>query len=55
MFQIIEKRERMPFKSYDDIRKRVNVSDPVKLITRRIVLELKGNEKYTLFVRNRLV
>jgi putative nucleotide binding protein len=55
MFQIIEKREQMPFKSYDDIRKHVNISDPVKLITRRIILELKGKEKYNLFVRNRLV
>jgi putative nucleotide binding protein len=48
---ILEEREKKPFQSFEDMRKRVkNLPDPVKVITERIIEELKGNEKYYLFI-----
>ena len=51
MWQILNQRERVPFGSYEDLQKRVNVTDPVKLLVRRIMNELSEDEKYQLFVR----
>jgi putative nucleotide binding protein len=57
MADILQARKEGPFKSFDDIKKRVPmISDPVKLISKRIVMELesheaKGKRKYTIFTR----
>lgn len=51
MWQILDQRERVPFGSYDDLKTRVNLTDPVKLLVRRIMKELTEDEKYQLFVR----
>jgi putative nucleotide binding protein len=51
MFQILEQRERMPFESFEDLQSRVNLAHPTQLIVRRIIEELKGEEKYSIFVR----
>jgi putative nucleotide binding protein len=58
MWDIIKARKEKPFESFDDIKKRVTMlSDPVKLISKRILLELeatgdkKGKRKYVLFTR----
>jgi len=51
MWQILEQRERQPFKSFEDIQERVNITDPVKLLTRRVLKELSQEEKYLLFTR----
>jgi len=51
MWQILEQREREPFKSFEDLQNRVNISDPVKLLARRVLKELTEEEKYTLFTR----
>jgi putative nucleotide binding protein len=58
MWDIIKARKEKPFESFDDIKKRVPMlSDPVKLISKRILLELeatgdkKGKRKYVLFTR----
>jgi putative nucleotide binding protein len=51
MFQILELRERAPFTSFEDLKTRVNLTDPVKLIARRIQEELSQEQKYYLFVR----
>jgi putative nucleotide binding protein len=51
MWQILENRERVPFDSFDDLQNRINLSDPVKLLVRRIIGEFTENEKYKLFVR----
>ena len=51
MWQILEQRERVPFGSYEDLKTRVNLTDPVKLLVRRIIKELTEEEKYQLFVR----
>jgi len=50
MWQIIEERKE-PFKSFDDIKKRVKLlPDPKKTVIKRVLEELKGSEKYNLFV-----
>jgi putative nucleotide binding protein len=51
MFQILDLRERAPFESYEDLKQRVNLSDPIKLIARRILKELSEDEKYYVFTR----
>ena len=51
MFQIIDLRERYPFESYDDLKERTSLSDPVKLISRRVLKELSEDEKYYIFTR----
>ncbi|MCK4701929.1 DUF655 domain-containing protein [Candidatus Bathyarchaeota archaeon] len=51
MFQIIDLRERYPFESFEDLKKRANLTDPVKLISRRVLKELSEEEKYYIFTR----
>ena len=51
MWEIVEERRVNPFKSFDDLKKRVKLMpDPLKIVVKRIVSELLGNEKYSLFV-----
>lgn len=51
MWQIIEERRVEPFKSFEDIKKRVKLlPDPKKTVMRRILSELQGKEKYNIFV-----
>jgi len=48
---ILNERETEKFKSFEDMQNRVkNLPDPAKIIADRIILELKGEEKYALFV-----
>lgn len=52
MLEILDVRSDAPFKDFKDIKTRVKlIPDPEKLIIRRILLELEGNEKYYLFVK----
>lgn len=51
MWLIINAREKKLFDSFKDIQARTGVSDPVKLIAKRIVDELSGEGKYRLFSR----
>jgi len=51
MWQIINERERNPFKSFDDLQQRANIPSPAKLVTKRILEELSGESKYRLFTR----
>jgi putative nucleotide binding protein len=51
MWQIINEREREPFKSFEDLQQRANIPNPAKLIAKRIVEELSGESKYRLFTR----
>ena len=48
MWKIIQERERKKFESFKDIIERVGI-DPVKAITRRVLDELSGEDKYKLF------
>jgi len=51
MLEIIEKREEKLFENFEDIKNRVRLMpDPEKTIAKRILLELKGEDKYNLFV-----
>jgi putative nucleotide binding protein len=51
MWEIVNQREEAPFKSFDDLKNRIKLlPDPKKLIIKRIISELEGNEKYNLFV-----
>lgn len=51
MWQIINGRERGPFKNFNDLQQRANIPSPPKLITKRILEELSGESKYRLFTR----
>ncbi len=51
MNEIIEEREKEPFKDFEDIKTRVKLMpDPEKVIIKRILIELEGNEKHNLFI-----
>jgi putative nucleotide binding protein len=51
MWQILDERERNPFKSFEDLQKRANIPSPAKLIAKRIQEELSGESKYRVFTR----
>lgn len=58
MWDIIKAREEKPFESFEDIKNRVPMlSDPVKLLVKRVLIELdaepatRGKKKYILFTR----
>jgi len=51
MWQIINERDRLPFKTFDDLQQRANIPSPPKLIVKRILEELSGESKYRLFTR----
>jgi putative nucleotide binding protein len=51
MWQIINERERKPFESFEDLQKRTELPNPVKLITKRVMEELETDSKYRLFTR----
>jgi len=51
MWQLVESREEKPFESFSDIKKRVKLMpDPEKVIIKRILQELEGQEKHRIFV-----
>jgi putative nucleotide binding protein len=51
MWQILEKRDEKPFDNFKDIKDRIKLMpDPEKAIIKRILSEIKGEEKYNLFV-----
>ena len=51
MWQILDEREKRPFKSFEDLQQRANMPNPAKLIAKRILEELAGESKYRLFTR----
>ncbi len=48
---ILEERKRKPFKSLQEIQERVKLSEPAKTVVDRILIELRGEDKYYLFVK----
>jgi putative nucleotide binding protein len=50
MRQIVNQRERKKFESFDELERRVGLHEPVKLVARRIVEELSGGSRITIFV-----
>ncbi len=52
MNSIIQEREKKPFESFEDIKKRItNLPDPKKAVEKRIFEELSGGERNHLFVK----
>ena len=51
MKQIVNQREKKPFESFADLEKRTGIRDPAKLLSKRIVEELSGGSRITIFVR----
>lgn len=51
MKEIVDMRERQPFASFDDVQKRVGLRDPAKMIAKRIVEELSGDSRVSIFVK----
>ncbi|MHA1963645.1 MAG: DUF655 domain-containing protein [Candidatus Thorarchaeota archaeon] len=51
MWAILEERKREPFKNFEDIAARTKLQNPKKVITARIIDELKEDVKRWLFVR----
>ena len=52
MWAIIEARENKPFESFEDLKKRVkSLPNPKQMLAKRIEKELKGEDKYSMFVR----
>jgi putative nucleotide binding protein len=48
---ILELRDRLAFSSFKDIKDRVQVPDPVRLIAKRVLEELSEEPKYRIFTR----
>ncbi len=52
MWAIIEEREKKDFESFEDLKDRVkSLPNPKEMIAKRIEKELKGEDKYSIFVR----
>lgn len=50
--KILSEREVKPFESYEDLKKRVGIQDPVRSLAHRILVELSSpEERHRLFVR----
>ncbi len=50
MWTILEERRRKPFDSFEDLKERGKIPDPVGILADRILSEIKGEERYYLFV-----
>ncbi len=51
MWEILEERETKPFESFADLKARVKLMpDPKKAIVKRILMEVRGEDKYNIFV-----
>lgn len=51
MWEIIEERDKRPFENFHDIKSRVKLlPDPEKSVIKRIMLELKSEDKHYIFV-----
>jgi putative nucleotide binding protein len=48
---ILDLRDRLSFTSFQDIKDRVQIPDPVKLIAKRVLEELSEEPKYRIFTR----
>lgn len=49
--KILDERAKKPFTSYNDLRERVGIPDPVKIISEKILRELMGEDKYIFFAK----
>lgn len=49
MWEFLQVRKQLPFVSFEDIEKRVKISDIRRMLVKRILQELEGEEKHYLF------
>jgi len=52
MWTILEQRERKPFDSFKDIQERIAISNPAKVVCKKILDELMGTSKRRIFIRS---
>lgn len=53
LFELLDARKEKEFASFEDLRTRIHLMpDPQKAIVRRILLEMQGQEKYNIFVKD---
>jgi len=50
MWIILRERSKEPFTSFEDIRKRCRIPNPAEVIVNRLLSELRGGERYYLFL-----
>lgn len=51
MWEVLEARKAKEFASFNDIKERVKLlPDPKQIVIKRVLAEIKGNEKYKIFV-----
>lgn len=50
---ILEERKRKPFTGFNDLKTRAKMADPVGMLAERVIEELKGEQKYYLFIKPR--
>ena len=51
MWEILEQRKEKPFDSFEDLKSRVKLlPDPEKAVIKRILMEIKGEDKYRIFI-----
>jgi putative nucleotide binding protein len=51
MMEIVAMREKQPFTSFSDVQERVGLREPAKMIAKRIVEELSGDSRVSIFVK----
>jgi putative nucleotide binding protein len=51
MWQILEERKKAPFKNFEDIQTRTHITDPKKIVMKRIFIEIKNEDKYYIFCK----
>ncbi len=51
MKEIVDMREKQPFVDFEDVQKRVGLREPAKMIAKRIVEELAGDSRVSIFVK----
>lgn len=51
MKEIIEMREKQPFVSFDDLQQRAGLREPAKMVSKRIIEELSGDSRVSIFVK----
>ncbi len=52
MHQILDERTRKSFTNFDELQKRIGLREPSKLIAKRIVEEISGSSRVTLFIHH---
>jgi putative nucleotide binding protein len=51
METILREREKQPFTSFEDLQKRTGLREPSKLVAKRVLEEISGESRVSLFVK----